>query len=214
MIHTLEYDEILDLLKPSNPMPFRTRSLITFQYASSSRIGELLDYDHTLVSPKETKEEKAYYQKHPEGRNYIHTHTNGLLKSNIFIGPKRISWKMPNFKTKNKNKQFKEPFVLKEENLLWRIITKWLSMCGEQVFELRESRARQLVREQLKPYSSHILRKSRGTHLANIFGYNSYDIRDALGHVSLESGTHYISTAGRENKMREKLLEMELGKNV
>jgi len=218
MVKTIPYEELMHLLRPNNPMPMRTRALITFQYTSAARIGELLAYKHKIVDPKETKERKEYFIKHKDRikkeRKFVYYRSNGLLKSNFFRGKNKISWKMPNFKTKNKHKQFKEPFVLKEEKLLWRIITAWLDDCGEQVFDLKESRVRQLLREKLKPYSSHVLRSSRGTHLANIFMFNAYDIRDSLGHISIETGTHYISTAGRENKMREKLLEMELEKDV
>ncbi len=212
MVQALEYDEILHLLRPSNRMPFQVRALIAFQYVSAARIGELLKYNHKLVHPNETKKEKEYFKKYPERANkerrYIYKESDGLLKSKIYRGKNKISWKMPNFKTKNKSKQSKEPFVLREEKLLWTIITLWLKNCGEQVIDLKESRARQLIRRYLKSKSSHILRKSRGTHLANIFNYTSYDIRDALGHVSLETGIHYISTANRETKMRKILIQM------
>lgn len=212
MVQALEYDEILHILRPSNPMPLRIRALMAFQYASACRIGELLQYNHKLIDPKETKKEQKYFVKYPERakieRKYIYKESQGLLKSKIYIGKNKIIWKMPNFKTKKKKKQTKEPFILREEKLLWRIITLWLKQCGEQVFDLKESRARQLIRRYLKSKSSHILRKSRGTHLANIFNYTSYDIRDALGHVSLETGTHYISTADREKKMRKILIQM------
>jgi len=138
---------------------------------------------------------------------YSHS-TQGLLKSNFFIGVNKITWVLPNFKTKRKKRLTKEPFILKEEKLLWGIITSWLDVCGEQVFELKEARVRQLIREVIHPYSSHVLRKSRGTHLADVFGYNAYEIREALGHSSLETGIHYVSTANSEKKMRAKLIEM------
>ncbi|KKK73965.1 hypothetical protein LCGC14_2888540, partial [marine sediment metagenome] len=40
------YDEIKELLKI--PMPWRTRALFAFQYASGARIGELIPYTHIM----------------------------------------------------------------------------------------------------------------------------------------------------------------------
>lgn len=201
------YAEIKDLIK--TPMEWRTRALITFQYASGCRIGELLQYKH-LVSDKVS---------------------SGLLKSNIQINDEKgiIEWSMPNFKTKNEQKQIKYPFVLKKEKIFWNVIHIWLNgsekfgvqPCGEQVFDIRQSRARQLIRQQfqayvkksgkshLKGHSSHALRRSRGTHLAEIFKYDAYEIMAALGHSSLQSGIHYVATARRKQKMEQKLEEME-----
>lgn len=179
MIKVLTYNEVIELLK--SPMDERTKALIAFQYASGCRIGELLNYQHTDGST-----------------------TKGLLKSNIKIDEDSISWEMPNFKVREEKKRLKYPFILKEESILWGIIRDWLGQCEEQVFELKQSRARDLIREQIHPYSSHVLRKSRGTHLAD-FGYNVYDIMDSLGHTKMESSLPYISTASRKSKMKKAL---------
>ena len=199
------YEAIKEIIKM--PMEWRTRSLITFQYASGCRIGELLQYKH--LRSKEV--------------------TAGLLKSKIKVTEKEIAWSMPNFKVKNESKQTKYPFVLKNETIFWNVIKIWLQgskkygvqPCGEQVFDLRQSRARQLIREQIKKYAkktgkshlnshaSHALRRSRGTHLAEIFKYDAYEIMDALGHSSLQSGVHYVATARRKKKMQDKLDEMQ-----
>lgn len=192
------YDEIKEILQMD--MPWRTRALFAFQYASGCRIGELLPYLH-LESKEVTK---------------------GLLKSNIKINEEEgiIEWEMPNFKVKLESKKTKYPFVLKQEKLLWKIIKIHYNKCGEQVFDLRQSRARQLIREQihkyaeetgkdhLKSHASHALRRSRGTHLAQLFNYDAYEIMAALGHSSLQSGVHYVATAQRKNKMLKKLEEM------
>lgn len=202
-IQVLDYVDLMSILL--NPkIEKRTRALIAFQYASAARIGELFKYDHKVkerIKDKETNElittDKTI--------EYI---TPGLLKSKFFMGKDKIYWTMRNFKTRNKNYLVKNPFVLREEKVLWKVIRWWLNQCEEQVFELKEARARQLIRQAISPYSSHILRRSRGTHLVEIFGYNAYEIKAALGHVSLETGIHYISTANREKKMREVLQAM------
>lgn len=205
-IKYFSYDEIKELIKMD--MDWRTRALITFQYASGCRIGELLVYKHRLSGKV----------------------SNGLLKSNITINDKKgiIEWSMPNFKVKNEQKQTKFPFVLKKETIFWNIIKIWLQgskkygvqPCGEQVFDLRQSRARELMRYQFKAYAkktgkwhlknhaSHALRRSRGTHLAEIFEYDAYEIMAALGHSSLQSGVHYVATARRKQKMEDKLDQM------
>ena len=200
------YDEIKELLKM--PMPWRTRALFAFQYASGARIGELIPYTH--IASKEI--------------------SLGLQKSEIKINQDEgiIEWEMPNFKVKNEAKKTKYPFVLKEETILWNIINIWVNgskkygvePCQKQVFNIRQVRARQLIREQIKKYadktgkdhlykhSSHALRRSRGTHLAELFKYNAYEIMAALGHSSLQSGIHYVATAQRKQKMKDKLEEM------
>ncbi len=206
-IKYFSYDEIKEILKMN--MDWRTRALFTFQYASGCRIGELLPYVH-----KATKEV-----------------SHGLLKSNIKIDEEEgiIEWSMPNFKVKNEAKKTKYPFVLKEETIFWNVIKIWVNgskkygvnPCDEQVFNIRQVRARQLIREQMREYArktgkehlnkhaSHALRRSRGTHLAEKFGYNAYEIMDALGHSSLQSGVNYVATAQRKQKMKQKLEEMK-----
>lgn len=180
MIKVLTYKEVIALLE--SPMEARTKALIAFQYASGCRIGELLDYQHTDGST-----------------------TKGLLKSNVKIDDESISWEMPNFKVADEKKKLKYPFILKEEGVLWNIIYDWMGRCGEQVFELKQSRARDLIREQIQPHSSHALRRSRGTHLADTFGYNVYEIMDALGHTKMESSLAYVSAASRKSKMKKAL---------
>lgn len=215
------YDEIKEIL--TMKMDWRTRALFAFQYASGCRIGELLPFHHfhkVMIKDedkKPVKDEKGNFQ-YKEWDNV----TKGLLKSNIKINEEEglIEWSMPNFKVKNEAKKTKFPFVLKQEKLLWKIIKIHYNKCGEQVFDLRQSRARQLIREQiheyaretgkdhLKSHASHALRRSRGTHLAEIFGYDAYEIMAALGHTSLQSGVHYVATAQRKAKMKKRLEEL------
>ncbi len=133
--------------------------------------------------------------------------TRGLLKSNFNIQPNKISWDMPNFKAKSK--QTKNPFVLKKEmgGLLYVVIKKWLEGCGEAVFEIGEKTARNLIKKAIFPLSSHSLRKSRGTHLVEVFGYNVYDVMVTLGHTTISSGLFYVEAVSQEKKMQKVLEE-------
>lgn len=216
------YDEIKEILNMK--MPWRTRALFAFQYASGCRIGELLQFHHFYKVTIKDENKKPIKDKNG---NFQYKEwddvTQGLLKSNIKINEEEgiIEWSMPNFKVKNEAKKTKCPFVLKQEELLWRIIKIHYNKCDEQVFDIRQSMARQLIREQihkyaeetgkehLKSHASHALRRSRGTHLAQIFGYDAYEIMAALGHSSLQSGVHYVATAQRKKKMLKKLEEMK-----
>jgi len=180
----------------------RTQALVVFQYTSGARVGELVSYKHThrvMVYDKE------------KGRNVWtgeinHKQTRGLLKSNFNIQPNKISWDMSNFKAKSK--PTKNPFVLKNEmgGLLYIVIKKWLDGCGEEVFSIGEKTARNSIKKAIFPLSSHSLRKSRGTHLVEVFGYNVYDVMVTLGHTTMASGLFYIEAVNQEKKM-QKVLE-------
>jgi integrase len=185
-IKYISYPQMLRILRAK--MEMRTRALIALQYASGSRIGELLEYEHT------------------DGRV-----TQGLLRKNFLINDEGIFWKMPNFKTKDKKKAWKYPFVLKEERLLYKIILMWLKYLpvgAERIFEIKESWARKLIRDIIRPYASHALRRSRATHLAEVFNYNVYEISSVLGHSRLDTSMYYVSAAMRKEKMKKKLEEM------
>jgi len=182
-IHYLTYPEIKELIL--NEPVKRTQALLAFQYASACRIGEILKYKHKTT----------------DGQEYV---TQGLLKSNITIKDNEIMWQIPNFKCKKKDRVNKIGFVLKDkEQWLWEIIHSWITTSQEQIFQLSESKARQLIREALKPYgyASHTLRKSRGTHLSE-WGYNVYEIMNYLGHIRMETGLSYIAATQMRKKIR------------
>ena len=183
----------------------RTQALVTFQYTSGARIGELLSYKHThrIMEFNKDKGKNVWTGK------IEYKQTRGLLKSNFSILPHKISWDMPNFKAKSK--PFKSPFVLKKEmgGLLYIVIKKWLESCGEEVFSIGEKTARNSIKKAVFPLSSHSLRKSRGTHLVEIFNYTVYDVMASLGHTSMGSGLFYVEAVNQEKKM-QKVLE---GKN-
>ncbi len=180
----------------------RTQALVVFQYTSGARIGELLSYKHAYRVMEFNKEKgKKVWTGEIEYKQ-----TRGLLKSNFNIQPNKISWDMPNFKAKSK--PTKHPFVLKKEmgGLLYIVIKKWLDGCGEEVFVIGEKTARNSIKKAIFPLSSHSLRKSRGTHLVEVFGYNAYDVMITLGHTTMASGLFYVEAVNQEKKM-QKVLE-------
>ncbi len=185
----------------------RAQALVVFQYSSGARIGELVSYKH---SHKEMVYDKNHGKKVWTGE-ILFKETRGLLKSNFNIQPDKISWSMPNFKAKSK--PTKNPFVLKKEmgGLLYVVIKNWLAVCEQEVFSIGEKTARNEIKAAIFPLSSHSLRKSRGTHLVEIFGYNNYDILSVLGHTRMDSSLFYIDAVNQEKKMEKALERLKYG---
>ncbi len=175
----------------------RTQALLAFQYGAGARVGELVPYTHRkrILEVDSVTKNKAW------GGKIKAFKTNGVLKSNVNIQADSISWTMPNFKS---HVTSKEPFVLVQEEFLYYTIKNWLKHCAEQVFDFSERTARTLIKEEIYPLSSHSLRKSRGTHLKSVFGYDAYDIMKALGHTRVESTLSYIDVDERKQKMLQK----------
>lgn len=181
----------------------RAQALVVLQYTSGARVGELVHYKHSYKVMVYSKDKgKKIWTGEIEEKE-----TRGLLKSNFNIQPNKISWSMPNFKAKSK--PTKNPFVLKKEmgGLLFVVIKKWLESTGEAVFQIGEKTARNLIKKAIFPLSSHSLRKSRGTHLVEVFGYNVYDVMISLGHTSMASTLFYVEAVNQEKKMQKVLEE-------
>jgi len=87
---------------------------------------------------------------------------------------------------------------------LYYPIKNWLAICGEQVFPFSDRTARELIKKEIYPLSSHSLRKSRGTHLKSIFGFDAYDIMKVLGHTKIETSLFYVDIDERKTKMLKK----------
>ncbi len=162
----------------------RTRAMIAFQYGLASRAGELLKYTHTDGSE-----------------------SPGLLKSNILKQRGVYVCRVPNFK--NVKQEFKKPYISPKETFLFEPFMDWLKVCGEQVFPVRISRYRSLVDGALpEGFSTHSLRHSRATHLAEVFGFNAYQIKAFLGHARLDTSAIYVaSDLSRSSKLLEEGLE-------
>lgn len=196
----IPYQTVLDIIFKLNHDK-RTQALVVFQYSSGARVGELVSYKHCL---RELVYDKDKGKKVWTGK-ILESQSNGLLKSNFSVQSDKISWDMPNFKAKSKPK--KSPFVLKKEmgGLLYTVIKNWLANCEQQVFSIGEKTARNAIKKAIFPLSSHSLRKSRGTHLVEVFNYNPYDIMATLGHTSMASGLFYVEAVNQEKKMQEVL---------
>jgi len=195
----------------------RTRALLAFQYATAARAGELaMRYVH---------EKKSY--KYVDGKYVVKKRefdrvSNGCKVASFRVVAAGIRWEAPNFK--NSRDIVKTPYVYKQgEPWLYNILVKWIQRKKEgkkkYLFHLRERRIRQLIDGELKRhnkgYSSHILRHSRGTHLAEITE-NPFVVKEALGHSRLETSQKYIHLTKKEirAKLRGKSFEDVLGKEV
>lgn len=181
-IKELSYPRIKHIISTThNP---RTKAMLATQYGLACRAGELVSYTHTDESE-----------------------SPGLLKFNIVRQKGVYVCNIPNFK--NTKQIFKKPYISPKEEFLFEPFSEWLDVCGEQVFPLRISRYRQLVDAALpEGFSSHALRHSRATHLAEIFGFNAYQIQAFLGHARLDTSAIYVaSDLSRSSKLLEAGLE-------
>ena len=178
----LSYEHVQDII--NNIPDLRLQAMVATQYSLAARAGELIQYDHS---------------------NGITT--QGLLKSNIEERNGLYLCKIPNFK--NKKQAFKKPYLTKAEPFLYKPFQKWLSICGEQVFDIKIRRYRQLVSTILPSgHASHTLRHSRATHLAEQFNFNAYEIKQFLGHASLDTSSIYVQqdlsrTANKIKQVKE-----------
>ncbi len=162
----LSYQHIQDII--ANIHDLRLQAIVATQYSLAARAGELIQYDHD---------------------NEITTH--GLLKTNIEKRNDLLVCTIPNFK--NAKQAFKKPYITKAESFLYKPIKKWLDICSEQVFDIKIRRYHKLVSTILpQGYASHSLRHSRATHLAEQFGFNAYEIKQFLGHASLDTSSIYV----------------------
>lgn len=162
----------------------RTKAMIAIQYALAARAGELVRYTHT------------------DG-----TETPGLLKANVVKQKGVYTCNIPNFK--NSKRVFKKPYISPKETFLFEPFKEWVNNSGEQVFDIRISRYRKLVDDALPVgFSTHCLRHSRATHLAEVFGFNAYQIQAFLGHARLNTSAIYVaSDLSRSRKLLEDGLE-------
>ena len=160
----------------------RTRAMVAVQYALAARAGELVRYVHK------------------DGES------SGLLKSNIVKQKGLYILPIPNFK--NFKQPFKKPYISPKETFLFEPFKEWLDVCGEQVFDVRISRYRQLVSDALpEGFATHSLRHSRATHLAEVFGFNAFEIKAFLGHARLDTSAIYVTAdlTRSRNKLEEAL---------
>ncbi len=179
----LSYQHIQDIV--NNIPDLRLQAMIATQYSLAARAGELIQYHH---------------------ENQITT--QGLLKTNIEKRNNLLICTIPNFK--NAKQAFKKPFITQAEPFLYKPIKKWLDICGQQVFNIKIARYRELTTAILpKGYASHTLRHSRATHLAEQFKFNAYEIKQFLGHASLDTSSIYVQQdlSRTANKIKQEAQE-------
>jgi len=165
----------------------RTKAMVVTQYALAARAGELIHYRHFKTERRRDENGKLYIF-----RREFKKETPGLLKENIETSKGRFICTIPNFKTSKQ--AYRRPFITPKEEFVYRPFKNWLDSCGNQVFNVRISRYRQLVAEALpEGFSSHCLRHSRATHLAQIFNFSAFEIKNFLGHSSLNTSAIYVS---------------------
>jgi integrase len=160
----------------------RTQAMVAVQYALAARAGELVRYTHK------------------DGES------PGLLKSEIVKQKGLYVLKIPNFK--NSRQPFKKPYISPKEAFLFEPFKAWLEVCGEQVFDVKISRYRSLVSAALPDgFATHSLRHSRATHLAEVFGFNAFEIKAFLGHARLDTSAIYVTAdlTRTHNKLEEAL---------
>jgi integrase len=193
MVETIGYETIKNIILHITDK--RLQALISFQYASAARLGELIRYKHWP---------RAIWINDFRVVNPERVITQGILRNRVYVQPDRISWIMPNFKhIKNVKFRFKEPFVYVEEKWLYDILKEWVEDCTtENIFNLKISQTRKIITEVLKPYSTHVLRRSRVTHLVDICDMNAFDAMAILGHSKLDTAVYYVGAIGRERKQR------------
>lgn len=177
----ITYDELLKFILQPN-IPDYVRATIVFTYASGSRIGEMLAYNHkkTGLSP-------------------------GVKRSDFIVKEEEISWRMPIFK--RRKTMFKEPFILKEEKILYTFAKYYLNKCqpNDLVIPYKQTQIRNDIRKYMYPYSSKVLRHSRATHLVELYNYNAWDVMKALGHANIDMSIHYVASHQMRSKIKKSL---------
>ena len=162
----IPYNQMKEII--SEQTSLLTQAILAAQYGLGARAGELLRYTHL------------------DG-----TITCGLLKENMVERGDLLVCEIPNFKNSKTN--WKKPYICKGEAFVYKPLKAYLEHCQNQLFTMSERSYRQIVKDVLPDgLSSHALRHSRATHLAEIFGFNAYEIQSFLGHGRLDTSAIYV----------------------
>lgn len=215
----IPYPQVITIIK--NCEDKRTQAAITFQYAFATRIGEIAEhYIHYYYKKSLKFDSQTYISEGPRNKHFA-------IKDNL----EEISFLKPNFKQKKIKGLHKEikavdhfsSFVMRSgEPYLYDLVLAWVKSKGydEPIFNLKQSRLRQLVDKELKRYdvnwSSHWLRQSRAWHIGEATG-DPYAVQAILGHGDLNTSLKYVS--GLRTSLRKlfadgKTMEDYLGKVV
>jgi len=189
---TLSYPKVQQIILACQDK--KTKALLAYCYGFGCRAGELAD---------------KYYH-----RKYVNMHTQYFLTEGSKISdvltrdfPPEIELMKPNFKqhgfdkTTNQVVLEKYPvFVNKDfEGWLYDIILDWKTTGKhptQALFRFKHSAIRSRIDKELKKvdrrYSSHWLRHSRASHIADITR-DPFAVKALLGHKRVETSMRYIS---------------------
>lgn len=187
----LSYPKVKEII--TNCPDRKTKALLAYCYGFGCRAGELADkYYHRKVVFMQTQ----YFL------------TNGSKVSDVLVRefPPEVELMKPNFKqhqfdtTTNQVVLEKYPvFVNKDfEEWLYNIILDWRNSKkpDEPLFRFKHSAIRSRIDFELKKvdrrYSSHWLRHSRASHIADITR-DPFAVKSLLGHKRVETSMRYIS---------------------
>lgn len=159
----------------------RARGLCSIMYATASRIGELLPYNHKY---------KIIERGQWTGQ-YRKEETGGLERKAVLLGPDGVTVTLNNFK--NKKRIEKDTFISNKRELwLCELIEDYVAHSTPGVlFPFKRNTGMALIKEALG-ITSHTLRHSRLTHLVRHFGLGNYEIKAIAGHASLETSAVYV----------------------
>ena len=197
---SVSYPKVKQIIKRAEPL--NKQALLALTYATASRIGELSrGYIHRYKVFKYKKTGPYSYD-----RAYIRTDleiTEGMKKENITQDDRGIYLVVPNFKYR-KATQKRATVSKVAEPWLCNIITDYVSELPEDAYLFNFSkRTAQRRLAGVWGYTPHSLRVSRAMHLHYDMEIGLLEIRDQLGHASLNHLMSYLKS--RPDKYLEKM---------
>jgi len=205
----ISYPEVKRIIKHCRVM--QTQALLAFQYTMGSRAGELAGKYHHKILKYELKDGRYVVKRIKKEYDTYGMEVKSFRKTGY-----GLCWQAKNFK--NKKMPLKKAWILKaKEKWLYRILIAWVryrkKMKKRFLFPLQERRIRQLIDNELKKYnpvySSHWLRHSRATHLADI-SENPYMVKNVLGHARLQTSEQYVHIGLKD--LQKKLIGKDFSK--
>lgn len=190
----IPYKKMKTLIEAAEPMT--TKPFLAFLYAGANRIGELVKYRH--IKKERTRNEHG---KLKWTGKYLFNYGYDIKASDVISYPNYIYIETPNFK--NPKEELKKVIVSKvHEKWLTDIIEDYVDRHkGGVLFNFKRHKAMELVKKYLQT-NSHNVRRSRLTHLSNIFGYDPWEIKATAGHSNLESSISYIQAQPHQLKRK------------
>jgi len=190
--HIIPYETIINIVKNAKGI---TKSLIAFQYFFGKRVRELARKTKIKIYGKVYEIEGIKMNTINEYKNK-YTIISPCLKKHSFVYINNPLPKKSNYET--------EQILI---DAIIKLIEFKKEVQAEYLFSFKEPTIRKKINAELKKYnkafSTHWLRHSRATHLANIFGWSVSEIKEFLGHSYSSTTDNYIH-ASVENAMFER----------